>query len=125
MAEATGARCAALVGHYLSGKTTLLEALLYSAGAINRKGTTKEGNTVGDSSPVARNRQMSVELSAANCQFMGDDWTRMGKRLRAFPRQSAVIRVVACSLQATPQARRYLRRLRFWACRPTRKNRFV
>ena len=75
MAEETGARCAALVGHYLSGKTTLLEALLFSAGAIGRKGTTKEGNTVGDSSPVARNRQMSVELSAANCQFMGDDWT--------------------------------------------------
>ncbi len=75
MAEATGARCAALVGHYLGGKTSLLEALLYTAGATNRKGTAKEGNTVGDSSPVARNRQMSVELSAANCQFMGDDWT--------------------------------------------------
>ncbi len=75
MAEAPGARCAALVGHYLSGKTTLLEALLHSAGATGRIGTVKEGNTVGDSNPVARNRHMSVEMSVANCQFMGDDWS--------------------------------------------------
>ena len=75
MAEGTGARCAALVGHYLSGKTSLMEALLFTAGATNRKGTIKEGNTVGDSSPVARKRQMSIEFAAANCQFMGDDWT--------------------------------------------------
>ena len=75
MAEPNGARCAALVGHYLSGKTTLMEALLFSAKAITRKGTAKEGNTVGDSSPIAGSRSMSVELSAAQCKFMGDDWT--------------------------------------------------
>ena len=44
-------RCAVLVGPYTSGKTTLLEAMLFTAGATHRKGTIREGNTVGDSSP--------------------------------------------------------------------------
>ncbi len=34
-------RCAALVGTYLSGRTTLLESMLFTAGATNRKGSTK------------------------------------------------------------------------------------
>lgn len=71
----SGPRCVALVGPYLSGKTTMLEAMLAATGAVNRKGTVKEGNTVGDSSPVARKRQMSVELNIAHCQFMDEDWT--------------------------------------------------
>lgn len=73
-ALATGTRCAALVGPYLSGKTTLLESLLFTTGAIPRKGTVKEGNSVGDSSPEARARQMSTELSVAHTEFLGDDW---------------------------------------------------
>ena len=36
-------RCAALVGPYLSGKTTLLESLLFATGAVSRKGCVKEG----------------------------------------------------------------------------------
>ena len=73
-ALSTGTRCAALVGPYLSGKTTLMEALLYATGAIPRKGSVKEGNSVGDSSPESRRRQMSAELSVAHTEFLGDDW---------------------------------------------------
>ena len=69
------ARCAAVVGPYLSGKTTLLESMLFAAGAIHRKGSVKEGNTVGDSSGEARARQMSTELNAASMDYLGDDWT--------------------------------------------------
>jgi elongation factor G len=43
-------RCAAIVGPYLSGKTTLLESLLHASGTLPRKGSVKEGNTVGDAS---------------------------------------------------------------------------
>jgi elongation factor G len=68
-------RCAALVGPYLSGKTSLLESLLFAAGAIGRKGTAKEGNTVGDSTPEARARKMSVEVTAASAEFLGEQWT--------------------------------------------------
>ena len=60
MAEGTGARCAALVGHYLSGKTSLLEALLFTAGATNRKGTTKEGNA-----PIDRRSQRHTPRAGA------------------------------------------------------------
>ncbi len=67
-------RCVALVGPYLSGKTSLMESLLHSCGAIHRKGTIKDKTTVGDSAPEARARQMSIELTAANGTFMGDPW---------------------------------------------------
>jgi elongation factor G len=70
----SGPRCAALVGPYLSGKTSLLEALLFSAGAITRRGTQKDGNTVGDHTTEARARQMSTEINAAHATFLGDPW---------------------------------------------------
>ena len=67
-------RCVAFVGPYLSGKTTLLEALLSTCGAIHRRGTAKEGNTVGDASPEARKRNMSTEVSVASGEFLGERW---------------------------------------------------
>jgi elongation factor G len=72
---AGGTRCAALVGPYLSGKTTLLESLLFTAGAIHRKGTVKDGNTVGDASDEARARNMSTEISPGAMNYLGEDWT--------------------------------------------------
>ena len=71
---ATGTRCAALVGPYQSGKTTLLESLLYATGAIPRKGSTKDGSSVGDSSPEARSGQRSTEISLGHTEFLGDEW---------------------------------------------------
>lgn len=73
--QASEPRCVALVGSYLSGKTSLMESLLHACGAVPRKGTVKEGNTVGDWSPEARSRQMSTEVTAASGEFLGDTWT--------------------------------------------------
>lgn len=67
----SGSRNVAIVGPYLSGKTTLLESLLFVAGAISRKGKISEKNTVGDSSPEARDRQMTVEVNAASAEYGG------------------------------------------------------
>ncbi|UCH74675.1 MAG: elongation factor G, partial [Rhodospirillales bacterium] len=67
-------RVAALVGPYLSGKTTLLESLLYTCGAIHRRGNQKDGNTVGDAAPEARGRNMSIEISPATGEFLGETW---------------------------------------------------
>jgi elongation factor G len=67
-------RCAALVGPYLSGKTTLLESILHACGTIPRKGRTADHNTVGDPTPEARARGMSTEVSVANTSFLGDSW---------------------------------------------------
>ena len=65
----------AIVGPYSSGKTTLLESLLSVTGAIARKGSTVKGNTVGDSAPEARNRQMTVEINAAYTEYGGISFT--------------------------------------------------
>lgn len=68
-------RVAALVGPYLSGKTTLLEALLFEAEAVHRKGAVKDGSSVGDASAEARSRQMSTELNIVNVTYLGDQWS--------------------------------------------------
>ena len=68
-------RCAALVGPYLSGKTTLLESILAITGATARKGRVGEGNAVGDFAPEARSRQMGVEVNVATTTYLGESWT--------------------------------------------------
>ena len=73
--RATGPRCIALVGPFQSGKTTLLEAILARTGAIQRQGTVDAGTTVGDASKEARHHKMSVEVTAATVNFMGDSYT--------------------------------------------------
>jgi elongation factor G len=70
-----GPRCIALVGPFQSGKTTLLEAILARTGAVQRQGSVEAGTTVGDASKEARQHRMSVELSVATTNFMGDSYT--------------------------------------------------
>jgi elongation factor G len=67
----SGSRNVAIVGPYSSGKTTLLESILSVTGAISRKGSIPEGNTIGDSSLEARQRQMGVEVNAACTEYGG------------------------------------------------------
>ncbi|MEC4986396.1 MAG: elongation factor G [Oscillatoria sp. PMC 1068.18] len=64
-----GTRNVAIVGPYSSGKTTLLESILFVTNAIARKGSIKEGNTVSDSAAEARDRTMSVEVSVASTEI--------------------------------------------------------
>ena len=71
----SGPRCVAIVGPYGSGKTTLLESILWITGAAPRKGSVAEGNTVGDFSPEARARQMSVEVNAATTEYLDESFT--------------------------------------------------
>src|SRR5512143_2456449 len=70
-----GPRCVALVGPYGAGKTTLLESILWITGAVQRKGSVPARNTVGDPSPEARARQMSVETNCATTRFMDESFT--------------------------------------------------
>ncbi len=73
--RAAGPRCVARVGPFQSGKTTLLEAILARTGVIARQGNIEAGNTVGDASKEARHHKMSVELTVATANFMGDSYT--------------------------------------------------
>ena len=67
-----GARAIALVGPNGSGKTSLMEALLFTAGAVDRQGAVEAGTAVGDSTPEARARHQSVELNVASFDYLGD-----------------------------------------------------
>lgn len=68
-------RVAAIVGPRLSGKTTLLEALLAATDAIPRKGSVKDGTSVGDAAKEARARQMTTEVAVVATEYLGDRWT--------------------------------------------------
>jgi elongation factor G len=58
-------RNVALVGHGGSGKTILTEALLYTAGVINRMGRVEDGSTVADFDAEEQRRGQSLSLSLA------------------------------------------------------------
>jgi len=103
------ARCAALVGPYLSGKTTLLESLLFATGAVTRKGSVRDGNTVGDSAPEAKARQMSVEVNLATAEYLGERWHFLdcpGSVELAYETQCALMACDVAVIVAEPSAER-------------------
>ena len=67
--------CVALVGPYLSGKTSLLESLLFMTGSLSRKGTVKDSNMIGDHTPESKSRNMTVELTLATLDYLDQQWT--------------------------------------------------
>ncbi|HLG91792.1 MAG TPA: elongation factor G, partial [Acidimicrobiales bacterium] len=64
-------RNVALVGHGGAGKTTLAEALLYSAGAIGRMGRVEDGTTTTDYEPEELKRGISLSLALAPLEWQG------------------------------------------------------
>ena len=70
-----GPRAVALIGPYGSGKTSLLESIAMATGAVPRKGSVPAGSSLGDASPEARARQMSVEANVLTTQYLGEDFT--------------------------------------------------
>ncbi len=59
----------AVVGHGDAGKTSLVSALLYSAGAVNRLGRVEEGNTVTDYDEDEIERRITINTSLAHCEW--------------------------------------------------------
>ena len=60
-----------LLGHGNSGKTSLAEAMLYTAGSIERMGRTQDGNTVMDFDPEEIKRKFSISTAVATCDWSG------------------------------------------------------
>src|SRR6185295_400369 len=64
-------RNVAVVGHRGTGKTSLVEALLFQAGATNRLGTVEAGSTVSDWDEDEQRRQMSLSASVEHVEWQG------------------------------------------------------
>jgi elongation factor G len=69
--EAAKIRNVAVVGHRGTGKTSLVEAMLFQSGAINRLGTIEQGTTASDWDEDEQRRQMSLASSLCHCEWQG------------------------------------------------------
>src|SRR5215467_2931671 len=64
-------RNVAVVGHRGTGKTSLVEAMLFQSGAVNRLGTVESGTTVSDWDDEEHKRQMSLSASVTHADWQG------------------------------------------------------
>ena len=64
-------RNVAVVGHRGTGKTSLVEALLYQTDEINRLGVIDAGTTVGDWDEDEQKRRMSISLTLTHTKWQG------------------------------------------------------
>ncbi len=64
-------RNVAVVGHRGTGKTSLVEALLFQTGSTNRLGTVEAGSTISDWEEDEQKRQMSLAASLAHIEWQG------------------------------------------------------
>jgi elongation factor G len=61
----------ALLGHGAAGKTSLADALLFKAGAVDRRGTVEEGTSVSDYDEEEKKRHFSVDTSVLHLEHKG------------------------------------------------------
>ena len=64
-------RNVAVVGHRGTGKTSLVEALLFQAGATNRLGSVEQGSAVSDWEEEEHKRQMSLSAGLCHLEWQG------------------------------------------------------
>jgi elongation factor G len=69
MPETARIRNVAVVGHRGTGKTSLVEALLFQSGAVNRLGTVQGGTTVSDADEDEHKRQLSISMSLEHAEW--------------------------------------------------------
>jgi elongation factor G len=61
----------ALVGHGGVGKTSMVEAILFAAGAVSRLGRVDEGTSTTDFDPDEIKRKISLNTTVAYCDYRG------------------------------------------------------
>ena len=69
--ETKNIRNIAILGHGNSGKTSLVESMLYVTGAIDRLGKVSDGNTVCDYDAEEIARQITISTAVAPVEFAG------------------------------------------------------
>jgi elongation factor G len=61
----------ALLGHGAAGKTTLADALLFKAGAVDRRGSVDDGTSVSDYDEEEKKRHFSIDTSVLHLEHQG------------------------------------------------------
>src|SRR5437868_1145957 len=61
----------ALAGHRASGKTSLADALLFQAKAVERKGSVDEGNSYSDVDEEEKSHRFSIDTSVLHLEHKG------------------------------------------------------
>ena len=69
--EARAIRNVAVVGHGASGKTSLVDAMAWAAGASKRHGAVKDGTSLTDFTPEETERGFSITLGCAYAEWEG------------------------------------------------------
>src|SRR5918997_2888584 len=64
-------RNVAVTCHRGTGKTSLVEAMLFQSGATNRLGSIEQGSTVADWDEDEQRRQMSISASLCHVEWQG------------------------------------------------------
>jgi elongation factor G len=109
----------ALVGQTGTGKTSLIEALLYQAGTINVLGKVENGNTVCDFDPLEKEYQHSLSAAIASIDYQGKHINiidtpgypeLLGQSLNAFPAVETIAIVINATAGIEMLTRRMLER---------------
>ena len=92
-------RTIALIGHGGSGKTSLLDAMMYLAGANDRHGRVDAGSSIGDTSDEERERKISIQSHPLHCT-----WKEHSIFIIDTPGYADFIGDVACGLRVADAA---------------------
>ncbi|MBZ0271344.1 elongation factor G [bacterium] len=97
--ESTRLRNVALIGHGATGKTSLVEAMMYLCGVTNRMGRVEDGNTVSDFEAEEKSRGYSISATAVYC-----DWKKQRVNLVDAPGGANFVTEALWALQVADAA---------------------
>ena len=69
--ETKDIRTIVLLGHGASGKTSLVESMLFKAGATTRLGSVEDGTSVADYDTDAKEKKHTIDSSLLHCNWKG------------------------------------------------------
>lgn len=106
MANVNDIRNVVFLGHGGAGKTSLVESILHTAGAINRLGSIEDKNTVSDFDEEEKQRSHSIHSALTHAQYKGKllqildtpgypDF--MGAALQSIPAAEAAVIVISAT----------------------------
>ena len=64
-------RTVALAGHEVAGKTSLADALLFKAKAVDRRGNVEDGSSISDYDEEEKRHKYSIDSSVLHLDYQG------------------------------------------------------